>query len=82
MQDGRDVFIASAQPPSQFEEIDIGDRFECPLHGWTFDKTTGRSLNAAGAALVCLETAERRGRLYARLAPAEPCVSTLAGNLV
>ena len=62
------VRLLSATCPHMGGEVeDIGACFECPLHGWTFDKTTGRSLNAAGAALAEIETVERNGRVYARI---------------
>jgi CMP-N-acetylneuraminate monooxygenase len=60
--------LSSACPHMGGEVRDIGTRFECPLHGWTFDHSTGTCLNAPGAALSEIETFERDGRLFARVA--------------
>ena len=68
--DGGRIRLLSATCPHMGGEVrDVGHRFECPLHGWTFDKITGQSLNAPGSALAEIETIERDGRLFARMAP-------------
>jgi CMP-N-acetylneuraminate monooxygenase len=44
-----------------------GTHFECPLHGWRFDRTTGRCLNAPSRELRALAVTEHDGVLYADL---------------
>ena len=34
--------------------FDKGTCFECPLHGWQFDRATGRCLNAPSRALASI----------------------------
>ncbi|HUK33902.1 MAG TPA: MBL fold metallo-hydrolase [Vicinamibacterales bacterium] len=47
---------------------DKGTCFECPLHGWQFDRLTGRCLNAPSRSLAVLPVAEDEdGVLYADL---------------
>jgi CMP-N-acetylneuraminate monooxygenase len=63
------IRLLSASCPHMGGEVrDIGTRFECPLHGWAFDRSTGKCLNAPGAALSEIETFQRDGRLFARIA--------------
>ena len=52
---------------------DEGSRFECPLHGWRFDRVTGRCLNAPSRALSPTAAYVEDGVLYANL-PDEPRV--------
>ena len=50
---------------------DKGTCFECPLHGWQFDRKTGRCLNAPSRSLAMIPVSEEDGVLYADLpAPA------------
>ena len=50
---------------------DKGTCFECPLHGWQFDRKTGRCLNAPSRSLAMIPVSEEDGVLYAELpAPA------------
>ena len=44
---------------------DKGTCFECPLHGWQFDRLTGRCLNAPSRALAMIPVAVEDGVLYA-----------------
>jgi len=55
---------------------DQGSRFECPLHGWRFDRVTGRSINAPSRELTAIPVAVEAGVLYADL-PAEPRVDQM-----
>ncbi len=50
---------------------DKGTCFECPLHGWQFDRMTGRCLNAPSRSLAAIPVAVEDGVLYADIpAPA------------
>jgi nitrite reductase/ring-hydroxylating ferredoxin subunit len=40
------------------------DCFECPLHGWTFDLTTGACQNVPSAKLQSVPVLERDGELF------------------
>ncbi len=46
---------------------DKGTCFECPLHGWQFDRMTGRCLNAPSRSLAMIPVAVENGVLYADL---------------
>lgn len=46
---------------------DKGTCFECPLHGWQFDRLTGRCLNAPSRALAMIPVVEENGVLFAEL---------------
>jgi len=46
---------------------DEGSRFECPLHGWRFDRVTGRCMNAPSRALSSIPVHVEDGMLYANL---------------
>jgi CMP-N-acetylneuraminate monooxygenase len=46
---------------------DAGDCFQCPRHGWRFDRGSGRCLNAPTRALSSFGVVERGGVLYAKL---------------
>jgi len=46
---------------------DKGTCFECPLHGWQFDRLTGRCLNAPSRALAMIPVIEEDGVLFADL---------------
>jgi CMP-N-acetylneuraminate monooxygenase len=47
--------------------FDNGSCFECPLHGWRFDRMTGRSLNAPSRALASIPVTVEDGVLFAEL---------------
>jgi CMP-N-acetylneuraminate monooxygenase len=47
---------------------DKGTCFECPLHGWQFDRLTGRSLNAPSRSLATIPVVQdEQGVLFAEL---------------
>jgi len=46
---------------------DKGTCFECPLHGWQFDRATGRCLNAPSRSLAMIPVVEDDGVLFAEL---------------
>ena len=46
---------------------DKGTCFECPLHGWQFDRLTGRCLNAPSRALATIPVTAEDGVLYAEI---------------
>jgi CMP-N-acetylneuraminate monooxygenase len=46
---------------------DAEDHFQCPRHGWQFDYSTGRCLNAPTRSLSSFPVVERDGVLYAEL---------------
>ncbi len=46
---------------------DEGTRFECPQHGWRFDRQTGRCLNAPSRSLTAFPVTVEHGILYAEL---------------
>jgi len=45
--------------------FDKGTCFECPLHGWQFDRLTGRCLNAPSRSLTAIPVTVEDGVLYA-----------------
>jgi CMP-N-acetylneuraminate monooxygenase len=46
---------------------DKGTCFECPLHGWQFDRLTGRCLNAPSRALAAIPVTVEDGILFAEI---------------
>ena len=46
---------------------DKGTCFECPLHGWQFDRLTGRCLNAPSRALATIPVTVEDGVLFAEM---------------
>ena len=46
---------------------DKGTCFECPLHGWQFDRLTGRCLNAPSRALAAIPVTVEDGVLFAEI---------------
>jgi CMP-N-acetylneuraminate monooxygenase len=46
---------------------DKGTCYECPLHGWQFDRRTGRCLNAPSRSLALVPVVEEDGVLFAEL---------------
>jgi hybrid cluster-associated redox disulfide protein len=70
--DGPDFRLLADICPHQGGAVyDEGSRFECPLHGWRFDRLTGRCLNAPSRALTPVAVHIEEGILYADL-PAQP----------
>jgi CMP-N-acetylneuraminate monooxygenase len=46
---------------------DKGTCFECPLHGWQFDRTTGRCLNAPSRSLSAIPVSVEDGILFGEI---------------
>lgn len=59
--------LSSVCPHQGGEVSDRGTSFECPLHGWRFDRVTGRCLNAPSKALSAVPVFVDNGVLYAEL---------------
>lgn len=60
--------------------FDEGSRFECPVHGWRFDRVTGRCLNAPSRALSSFPVQQEDGRLYAMVPGDTGVDGTEVGN--
>jgi CMP-N-acetylneuraminate monooxygenase len=76
--DGAGFRLLSNVCPHQGGAVyDEGTRFECPLHGWRFDRRSGRCLNAPSRALTSVPVAIEDGVLYANV-PGEPRVDHVA----
>jgi hybrid cluster-associated redox disulfide protein len=66
--DGSGFRLLSNVCPHQGGAVyDEGSRFECPLHGWRFDRVTGRCMNAPSRALSAVPVHVEDGVLYADL---------------
>src|SRR5947208_3309194 len=52
--------------------FDEGTRFECPIHGWRFDRGSGRCLNAPSKALSASAVTVEDGMLWAEIAADAP----------
>jgi CMP-N-acetylneuraminate monooxygenase len=69
--DGQQFLVFSSVCPHKGGEVaDAGSCFECPQHGWQFDRATGQGLNAK-ARLATYATIEREGRLFVQMGPAQ-----------
>jgi CMP-N-acetylneuraminate monooxygenase len=80
VKDGSAFRLLSTVCPHQGGAVyDEGSRFECPLHGWRFDRTTGRCLNAPSRALSSAPAYVENGVLYADL-PGEPRLDRVAAR--
>jgi CMP-N-acetylneuraminate monooxygenase len=78
--DGTAFRLLSNVCPHQGSAVyDEGSRFECPLHGWRFDRATGRCLNAPSRALSSVPAYVEDGVLYADL-PGEARRDHVAGR--
>jgi CMP-N-acetylneuraminate monooxygenase len=67
--DGPDFRLLSNVCPHQGGPVyDEGSRFQCPVHGWQFDRQTGQCLNAPSHALSAVPVWVEDGVLYADLA--------------
>src|SRR4051812_41939640 len=63
---GPAIRVLSTVCPHQGGTIeDRGTRFACPVHGWTFDRDTGRSLNAPSRAMKSVPVRVEDGVLFA-----------------
>jgi CMP-N-acetylneuraminate monooxygenase len=68
VRDGDTFRLLSTTCPHQGGAVaDAGDRFECPLHGWRFNRLTGRCLNAPSRQLRAYHVALHEDVLYAEL---------------
>jgi len=66
--DGSTFRLLSNVCPHQGGAVyDDGCRFECPLHGWRFDRDTGRCVNAPSRSLSAVAVHVEDGVLYADL---------------
>lgn len=66
--DGQGFRLLSTVCPHQGGAVaQKGSHFECPLHGWQFDRETGRCLNAPSRALSAIPVFVDDGVLYADL---------------
>jgi CMP-N-acetylneuraminate monooxygenase len=65
---GDELRLLSAVCPHKGGMVqDAEDHFQCPRHGWRFDYSTGRCLNAPTRSLSSFPVLERGGILYAEL---------------
>lgn len=70
LQDAAGLRLVSDVCPHQGGAVfDQGDHLECPIHGWRFDRTTGRCLNAPSRALASFPLVVDDGAVYAELPP-------------
>ena len=73
VRDGSRFTLLSNVCPHQGGAVyDEGSRFECPLHGWRFERTTGRCINAPSRGLTSVPVSIEDGVLYAAVAGDEP----------
>jgi CMP-N-acetylneuraminate monooxygenase len=65
----RDTFrlLSTVCPHQGGAVFDAGDQFACPLHGWRFDRVTGRCLNAPSRELRAFPVTVEDGVLFAEL---------------
>jgi len=61
------VLLSNVCPHQGGAVYDKGTCFECPLHGWQFDRLTGRCLNAPSRALAMIPVSVEDGVLYAEI---------------
>jgi|GEM_PF-425863 len=47
--------------------VDTGAAFECPTHGWKFERESGRGINVPRSRLASFPVFERGGELFAKL---------------
>jgi hybrid cluster-associated redox disulfide protein len=71
VRDGSTFRLLSNVCPHQGGAVhDAGDRFECALHGWRFDRTTGRCLNAPSRGLASVPVHVEAGGMLVADVPA------------
>ena len=58
--------------------VDEGTRFQCPIHNWQFDRSTGRCLNAPSRTLTSYPVVIDNGRLLVEL-PSDRSATARAG---
>jgi nitrite reductase/ring-hydroxylating ferredoxin subunit len=59
------TLLSSTCPHERGTVYDKGTCFECPLHGWQFDRKTGRCLNEPDQALAAFPVVVDDGILFA-----------------
>jgi len=59
------TLLSNVCPHERGPVYDKGTCFECPLHGWQFDRKTGRCLNAPDRALAAFPVVVENGVLFA-----------------
>jgi len=65
--------VSTACPHQGGTVADAGDCFECPQHGWRFDRTSGQCLNVPNQRLSSFPVVVENGRLLCEMpAPAAP----------
>jgi CMP-N-acetylneuraminate monooxygenase len=68
VREARGFRLLSTVCPHQGGEVsDRGNCFECPLHGWRFDRQSGRCLNAPSKSLSSIPVVLEDGTLFADL---------------
>ena len=59
------ALLSNTCPHERGSVYDKGTCFECPLHGWQFDRRTGRCLNEPDRSLASLPVVVQDGVLFA-----------------
>jgi CMP-N-acetylneuraminate monooxygenase len=59
--------LSTVCPHQGGDVVDRGSCFECPLHGWRFDRQSGRCLNAPSKSLSSIAVTLEGGTLFADL---------------
>src|SRR5689334_6588056 len=59
--------VSTACPHQGGTIVDVGACFECPQHGWRFDRTTGQCLNVPSQRLSSLPVVVENGRLLCEM---------------
>ena len=66
------TLLSSVCPHVGGHVVDVGDVFECPNHGWQFDKRDGKCLNPSTKELSRFPVVEQDGRLFADIPRIQP----------
>jgi len=59
------ALLSNICPHERGSVYDKGTHFECPLHGWQFDRKSGRCLNEPAQALTAFPVVIEDGVLFA-----------------
>ena len=59
------ALLSNVCPHERGSVYDKGTHFECPLHGWQFDRRSGRCLNEPSRALTAFPVVVEGGVLFA-----------------
>ena len=59
------ILLSNICPHERGSVYDKGTCFECPLHGWQFDRRTGRCLNEPDRSLTAFPVVVEDGVLFA-----------------